>query len=68
MEFGNPDFVTYAQSYSAKGHRVTKTDDFAPLLERCFAEGGVHLVEAPVDYSENKRVLIDELSQKVCLI
>ena len=68
LEFGNPDFVTYAQSYGAKGHRVTKTDDFAPLLERCFAEGGVHLVEAPVDYSENKRVLIDELSQKVCLI
>ena len=68
LEFGNPDFVTYAQSYGAKGHRVEKTDDFAPLLERCFADGGVHLVEAPVDYSENKRVLIDELSQKICLI
>jgi acetolactate synthase-1/2/3 large subunit len=68
LEFGNPDFVTYAQSYGAKGHRVEKTEDFVPLLERCFAEGGVHLVEAPVDYSENKRVLIDELSQKICLI
>jgi acetolactate synthase-1/2/3 large subunit len=68
LEFGNPDFVTYAQSYGATGHRVEKTEDFAPLLEQCFAAGGVHLVEAPVDYSENKRVLIDELSQKVCLI
>lgn len=68
LEFGNPDFVAYAQSYGAKGHRVEKTEDFAPLLESCFAEGGVHLVEAPIDYSENKRVLIDELSEKICLI
>lgn len=68
LEFGNPDFVTYAQSYGAKGHRLAATDDFAPLLERCFSEGGVHLVEAPIDYSENKRVLIDELAEKVCLI
>lgn len=68
LEFGNPDFVTYAQSYGARGHRVTETADFAPLIERCFSEGGVHLIEAPIDYSENKRVLIDELAEKVCLI
>ena len=68
LEFGNPDFVLYAQSYGASGHRVEATEDFAPLLERCFTEGGVHLVEVPVDYSENKRVLIDELSERVCLI
>ncbi len=68
LEFGNPDFVKYAQSYGAKGHRVESADSFQPLLEKCFAEGGVHLVEAPIDYSENKRVLIDELAEKVCLI
>ena len=68
LEFGNPDFVTYAQSYGAQGHRVTQTEQFVPLLQRCFNDGGVHLVEAPVDYSENKRVLIDELAEKVCLI
>ncbi len=44
------------------------TDDLVPILERCFQEGGVHLVEVPVDYSENKRVLIDELAARVCLI
>jgi len=62
LEFGNPDFVDYANSYGAKGHRVTKTDDLAPILNACYAEGGVHLVEVPVDYSENERVLINELS------
>lgn len=68
LEFNNPDFVMYAQSYGAKGHRVETTEEFAPLLERCFAEGGVHLVDLPVDYAENNKVLIDELKEKVCLI
>ena len=31
------------------------------MLEEAFREGGVHLVVAPVDYSENMRVLVNEL-------
>lgn len=68
LEFANPDFVRYAQSYRAQGHRVAKTEDFASLLERCFCEGGVHLICLSVDYAENARVLIDELKAKVCLL
>jgi acetolactate synthase-1/2/3 large subunit len=66
LEFGNPDFVTYAQSYGATGHRIEHTEDFASTLERAFTSGGVHLVEAPIDYTENKRVLIDELTERTC--
>ncbi len=68
LEFGNPDFVQYADSYGAHGHRVGAAEDFAPLLERCYEEGGVHVVDAPVDYTENQRVLIDELAQRICVI
>ncbi len=68
LEFNNPDFVMYAQSYGAKGHRPEKTEAFVPLLERCFTEGGVHLIDLPVDYSENNKVLVDELKAKVCLL
>ncbi len=68
LKFGNPDFVAYANSYGAQGHRVEETDTFLPLMEQCFESGGVHLIEVPVDYSDNQRVLIDELAQKVCLI
>ena len=68
LEFNNPDFVKYAQSYGANGHRVETTEAFAPLLESCLVEGGVHLVDLPVDYSENNKVLIDELKAKVCLL
>jgi acetolactate synthase-1/2/3 large subunit len=68
LQFGNPDFVAYAKSYSAEGHRIETAADLVPLLERCFDAGGVHLVDIPMDYSENVRVLIEELAQKVCLI
>jgi acetolactate synthase-1/2/3 large subunit len=61
MTFGNPDFVVYAKAYGIKGSRVEGPDDLVPTLEAAFAEGGVHLVNAPVDYSENMRVLVDEL-------
>jgi acetolactate synthase-1/2/3 large subunit len=30
-------------------------------LEEAFAAGGIHLIAVPVDYSENIRVLVDEL-------
>jgi len=38
------------------------------VMEKCFEDGGVHLVEAPIDYSENTRVLIDELATRACVI
>ncbi|WP_404842601.1 acetolactate synthase large subunit [Colwellia sp. BRX10-3] len=68
LEFNNPDFVKYAQSYGATGHRITSAEDIIATYEKAFSAGGVHLVELPVDYSENQKVLIDELAAKVCLI
>jgi acetolactate synthase-1/2/3 large subunit len=61
LTFGNPDFVAYAKAYGVKGSRVESTDGLAPALETAFAGGGVHLVTVPIDYSENMRVLVDEL-------
>ena len=65
LTFGNPDFVKYAESYGAKGSRVESTDDLIPTLESAFKGGGVHLVLVPIDYSENTRVLVDELREKL---
>jgi acetolactate synthase-1/2/3 large subunit len=64
LTFGNPDFVKYAESYGAKGSRVESTGDLIPASERAFAGGGVHLVVVPIDYTENTRVLVDELREK----
>jgi len=68
LEFNNPDFVMYANSYGATGHRVESEDQLIPLIKDCYAKGGVHLIDLPVDYSENNRVLIDELRERTCVI
>jgi acetolactate synthase-1/2/3 large subunit len=65
MTFGNPDFVDYAGSYGVEGSRVESADGLAPALEAAFARGGVNLVVVPVDYSENTRVLVEELRDSV---
>lgn len=65
LDFGNPDFVAYAKSYDAKGARVDKVSELSTMLEAAFSEGGVHLVVVPVDYSENMRVLVNELPSAV---
>ena len=65
LTFGNPDFVRYAKSYGAIGHRVKRTDDLVPTIESAFKETGVHLITVPIDYIENTRVLLDELQGRV---
>ena len=61
MTFGNPEFVRYAEAYGAKGTRVESVAALVPTLQAAFEGGGVHLVEIPIDYSENTRVLVEEL-------
>ncbi|MGB7404947.1 MAG: acetolactate synthase large subunit [Pacificimonas sp.] len=62
LTFDNPDFVTYAASYGVKGHRIGRTDDLKPTIEKAFADGGVHIIEAAIDYSQNREVLSEELT------
>jgi len=68
LDFGNPDFVKYAESYGATGHRVTSADELLPLMQQCNDASGVHLIEVPIDYLDNDRILnreIRELSARV---
>jgi acetolactate synthase-1/2/3 large subunit len=64
LSFNNPDFVKYADAYGATGTRVHAAKDLVSVLEAAFVNGGVQLVVVPVDYSENKRVLVDELRNR----
>ena len=68
LDYGNPDFVKYVESYGGKGHRVESSEEFLPLLEKCISEYGVHLIDLPIDYSENDEILnkrLRELSAKI---
>jgi acetolactate synthase-1/2/3 large subunit len=65
MTFTNPDFIKYAEAYGARGTLVETIESFQSILENAFTAGGVHLIIFPIDYSENKRVLVDELHQRL---
>ncbi len=68
LDYGNPDFVKYAESYGAHGVRVESADQLVPILEECHNSPGVHLIDAPVDYSENDRILNREIKEKSQLV
>jgi len=68
LDLGNPDFVKYADSYGAYGHRIESSDALIPLIHDCYEKKGVHLIEVPVDYSENDRILNNEIKEKSKLI
>jgi len=58
VDFHNPDFVKYAESFGATGYRVTKAQDFKPMLEQAVAaKTGVHIITVPVDYRENLKLI-----------
>lgn len=68
LDYGNPDFVQYAESYGAIGHRVESAEQLVPLMKNCLQEPAVHVIDLPVDYSENDEILnrkLRELSAKV---
>lgn len=68
LDYGNPDFVHYAEAYGAHGHRVDSAEGFLPLLERCLGTPGVHVIDCPVDYSENDRILNVELRERALAV
>jgi acetolactate synthase-1/2/3 large subunit len=57
LEFDNPDFVAYAESYGAKGYRAEKVDDLYEMLTECLDSGGVNLIDVPIDYSSENSSL-----------
>jgi acetolactate synthase-1/2/3 large subunit len=68
LDYKNPDFVKYAESYGAVGHRPTSDDNFRALLIKCLNMDGVHVIDLSVDYSMNHAILNVLLKQKTCIL
>jgi acetolactate synthase I/II/III large subunit len=62
VRFSNPDIVTYAESFGAKGYQIKSADELLPTLKAALDDDGVSLINCPVDYSENLR-LTDRLGE-----
>jgi len=65
LSYGNPDFVRYAEAYGASGHRIESPGELEPLLRERLAAPGVDLIEVPVDYSADHRILNEEIPELV---
>ena len=68
LDFGNPDFVKYAESYGAQGHRIESAEELLPVMEKSYSEPGVHLIDVLMDYSDNDRILNREIMEKSKLV
>ncbi|MCZ6599266.1 MAG: thiamine pyrophosphate-dependent enzyme, partial [Acidobacteria bacterium] len=68
LDFQNPDFVQYARSYGAEAVRIERTGQLVEEMAGAFTAGGVHLIEVPVDYSENEAVFVEALKKRTCIL
>jgi acetolactate synthase I/II/III large subunit len=65
VAFGNPDFVAYARSFGAEGHRIGQASELLPTLRAAMRGPGVTVIDCPVDYRENI-FLSERLGALVC--
>ena len=56
VDFGNPDFVKYADSFGARGYRIEAAADLLPTLRKALDDEGVSVIACPADYSENMKL------------
>lgn len=65
IDFKNPDFIKFAESFGAKGYRVKSTEELIPTIKKAIADNTVVLIDCPVDYAENMK-LTEKLGKMVC--
>ena len=66
LDYGNPDFPSFARSFGAEGFKVREDDDLEEVLERAFALNKVAVIECPIDYSVNYETFSIELGKLTC--
>ncbi|AKB19651.1 MULTISPECIES: acetolactate synthase large subunit [unclassified Methanosarcina] len=66
LDYGNPDFSLFAESFGAAGIKVKEGDDLAEVLEKAFSLNKVTVIECPIDYSVNYETFSIELSNFTC--
>ncbi len=56
IDFKNPDFVKYAESFGAIGIQIKAANELLPALKTAIQQNTVTIIDCPVDYSENDRL------------
>ena len=67
IDFKNPDFIKYAESFGAKAYCIESAKDLVPTIRQAIIDNTVVIIDCPVDYSENMK-LTEQLGELVCPI
>jgi acetolactate synthase-1/2/3 large subunit len=59
LDYGNPDFIRYAESFGATGYRPDSVTAFKAIFAGALSAKGVQLIDLPVDYALNHEILND---------
>lgn len=65
IDLGGVDFVKFADAFSAKGLRVNQADQLESVMKEALSHRGVTLVDVPIDYSENAKLMQNVISDEV---
>ena len=58
VNFGSVDVASFAGGFGATGVRVTNADELSQALTDAAASGGLHIIDVPVDYGENAKLMM----------
>lgn len=56
-DFGNPDFVEFADSFGAKGYRAASAEDLREVLRDSLRGDELAVIDVPVDYTQNSDLM-----------
>lgn len=65
VEFTNPSFTKYAESFGARAYRINSADELEGALKESLNNRVVTIIDCPVDYTENSR-LTERLGNITC--
>lgn len=68
LDYGNPDFARYAESFGCLGMKLGRGDDLSKLLCKAFDAKRPAVIECPIDYSVNYETFSKEIANMVCEI
>ena len=68
LDFNNPDFVQYAESFGAFGYRPNSIEEFKSSLQHALNSTGVHVIDLKVDYSLNHSILNILIKDNACIL
>jgi len=53
VDFGNPDFVKFTESFGAKGYQIARAGALLPTMKNALADDRVSVIACAVDYAQN---------------